>query len=770
MSFIGKSEIRKDVRLKVTGKAIFIDDLSFPNMLWVKVVRSPLPYGLIKSIDPSEAKTVKGIVAVLTSESIPGANVVPIVLMDQPLLAEKEVRYIGEPIALIAGEDREAIEEASQKVRVEYEELEPLLDPLIAMKKESPKIYGKDNIFSHHRIRRGDVQRGFAECDLVVTHRYTTSYQEHAYIEPQGMIAVPYEDRMLIYGSMQCPFYVQNAVSHILGVPFSKVEVIQTTTGGAFGGKEDVPSLVASQAALVAFWTKRPAKLIYSREEDIESMSKRHPAVIDYKSGVTKDGYLNAVEVKYVLNSGAYSTLSPVVLWRGTVHAVGPYKCLNVKVDSYALTTNTVPCGAFRGFGTPQVTFAIESQMDELAHKLHIDLIEFRLRNILKKGDRTVTGHLIKESIELEKTLREAARIGWKGKKKSSNGYERRGLGVACNYYGVGLGAGGKHLAKAGAWVSVLSDGSVNFAVGTTEMGQGMETVLSQILANELGIEYERVSMIPTDTTRVPDSGPTVASRATVMSGNALIEASRPIKKSIGEVAAKMLKSPRAKVKLKDGYALCRAKRIDINDVIRECFKEKMVMSSQGWYKAPPTSWNKATGQGKPYFVYSTGTNIAEVEVNMFTGEVTVKKIIAVHDVGRVINPQTATGQVEGGILQAVGYALFEDMISRGGKILNTNFSTYILPTAKDTPEIVSVFVEDPYPEGPFGAKGLGEQPLIGVAPAITNAIFDATGIRIRDLPATPEKIIAELNKNDNISPRTSTEKQNQGSVYRNQE
>ena len=616
----------------------------------------------------------------------------------------------------------------------------------MAMKKESPKIYGKDNIFSHHKIRRGNIEKGFERCDLIIEHRYTTSYQEHAYLEPQGMIAVPYEDRMLIYGSMQCPFYVQNAVSHVLGLPYGQVEVIQTTTGGAFGGKEDVPSLVASQAALVAFRTKRPAKLIYSREEDIESMSKRHPAVIDYKSGVTKDGYLNAVEVEYLLNAGAYSTLSPVVLWRGTVHAVGPYKCPNVKVDSYALATNTVPCGAFRGFGMPQVTFAIESQMDELAHKLRIDPIEFRLRNILRKGDRTVSGHLIKGNMELERTLREAARIGWKGEKRGSNGYKKKGVGVACNYYGVGLGAEGRHLAKAGAWVNVLLDGSVNFAVGTTEMGQGMETVLSQILADELGVKYERVSMIPTDTTRVPDSGPTVASRATVMSGNALIEASRPIKRSIRGVAAKMLKSPRAQVKLKDGYALAGAKRIDIDDVIGECFKEKKLMSSQGWYKAPHTSWNKTTGQGKPYFVYSTGTNIAEVEVDMFTGEVMVKKIIAVHDVGRVINPQTATGQVEGGALQAVGYALFEDMISWRGKILNTNFSTYIIPTSEDTPQIASVFVEDPYPEGPFGAKGLGEQPLIGVAPAITNAIFDATGIRIRDLPATPEKIIAELN------------------------
>ncbi len=746
MSVIGKSEIRKDVRLKVTGKAVYIDDLSFPEMLWVKVVRSPLPHGLIKRFNPSSALAVQGIVSVLTYKDIPGTNVVPIVLMDQPLLAEKVVRYIGEPIALIAGEDRQAIEEGAREIDIEFEKLPPILDPLMAMKEDSPKIYGKDNIFSHHRIRRGNIRQGFEECDLVVENRYTTSYQEHAYIETQGVIAVPYEGRMKIYGSLQCPFYVQHAVSSVLGLPYSQIEVIQTTTGGAFGGKEDVPSLVASQAALVAFHTKRPAKLIYTREEDVESMSKRHPAVIDYKSGVTKEGYLKAVQVKYVLNAGAYSTLSPIVLWRGTVHAVGPYKCPNVKVDSYAVATNTVPCGAFRGFGMPQITFAIESQMDELANRLHIDPIEFRLRNILRKGDRTVTGHLIKESMELEKTLKKASQIGWKREREISNGYKKRGMGIACNYYGVGLGAGGRHLAKAGAWVSVLSDGSVNFAVGTTEMGQGMETVLSQILANELGVKYERVSMVPTATTQVPDSGPTVASRATVMSGNALIKAARPIKKSIMEVASKMLKSPISKVKLADGYATSGTKRIGLDEVIDKCFQQRKIMSSQGWYKAPYTSWNKATGQGKPYFVYSTGTNLAEVEVNTLTGEVTVKRIIAVHDVGKVINPQTAAGQVEGGVLQGIGYALFEDMAPAGGKILNTNFSTYILPTAKDAPEIVSNFIEDPYPQGPFGAKGLGEQPIIGVAPAVINAIFDATGVRIRDLPATPEKIIAELN------------------------
>ncbi|OYD13747.1 hypothetical protein CH333_10090 [candidate division WOR-3 bacterium JGI_Cruoil_03_44_89] len=745
MNIIGKDIPRKDAELKVTGRAKYIDDLTFPNMLYVKVLRSRFPHAMIKDIDISRTKNNKGIVTILTYKDIPGVNVVPVVLMDQPLLAEKEVRYIGEPIALIAGEDKEATEDASHEIKVEYEELKPIFDPVLAMKRNSPKIYGKDNVFSHHRIRRGNIKRGFNECDIIIEHRYTTSYQEHAYIETQGMIAVPYEETMVIYGSMQCPFYVQDAVSKILGLPYNRVEVIQTATGGAFGGKEDVPSLVASQAALIAFKTRRPAKLIYSREEDIESMSKRHPAVIHYKSGVTRDGHLNAVEVKYILNAGAYSTLSPIVLWRGTVHAVGPYKCPNVKVDSYATATNTVPCGAFRGFGTPQITFAVESQMDELANKLNMDPIEFRLKNILRKGDRTVTGHLIKDSMELEKTLKKAAQIGWKIKKEESKDYIKRGIGVACNYYGVGLGAGGKHLSKAGAMVSVLGDGSVNFAVGTTEMGQGMETVLSQVAASELGIKYEKVSIVLTDTTRVPDSGPTVASRATVMSGNALIKACKPIKKSITDIAAKMLGCAPSKVKLANGFAGFEKKRINLDDVVSECFKEKRIMSAQGWYKAPYTSWNKATGQGKPYFIYSTGTNIAKVEVNLLTGEVLVKKIVAVHDVGRVINPQTAAGQVEGGVLQGVGYALFEEMDSRDGKIQNTNFSTYILPTSKDSPQIVSVFVEDPYPEGPFGAKGLGEQPLIGVAPAITNAIFNATGIRVRDLPATPEKIILEL-------------------------
>ncbi len=741
MGIIGKNKPRKDAELKVTGRAKYIDDLSFPNMLYVKTVRGAVPHALIKDIDISAVKDVNGVFGVFTYRDIPGKNIVPLVFADQPFLAQEKVRYIGEPIALIAGKNKEVIDKASCKVKVKYEKLEPVFEPVTAMVSDSPKIYGGNNIFAHHRIRRGNVKKGFENCEIILKNRYTTQYQEHAYLETQGMIAVPDGERIIIYGSMQCPFYVHEAVSRILGISYNRVEVIQTTTGGAFGGKEDVPSILAGHAALVAFKTKRPAKLIYTREEDIECMSKRHPAVIEYKSGVTKDGKLNAVEIKYILDAGAYATLSPVVSWRGIVHSVGPYKCPNVKVDVYAVATNKVPCGAMRGFGTPQIIFATESQMDELANKLHIEPAEFRLKNILKKGDRTSTGHLIKDSIGLEETLKIAAGKT-EFKRDQGNGYIKRGIGLSCSFYGVGLGAGGKYLAKAGAYVNVLSDSSVVFAVGTTEMGQGMETVLSQIVASELGIEYEKVQMVPTNTTRVPDSGPTVASRSTVMSGNALINACKPIKRNFLEIAGKLLAFSPDKVKLEDGYAICGKNKVGMVDVVKRCFEEKKVMTSQGWYKAPHTSWNKKTGQGKAYFAYSYATDIAEVEVNILTGEVEVKKIIAVHDTGKVVNPKTAEGQIEGGVLQGMGYGLFEDIVSQKGKLQNLNFSTYIIPTSKDAPEIIPVFIEEKYPEGPYGAKGFGEHPLMAVAPAITNAIFNATGIRIRDLPATPEKII----------------------------
>jgi CO/xanthine dehydrogenase Mo-binding subunit len=487
---------------------------------------------------------------------------------------------------------------------------------------------------------------------------------------------------------------------------------------------------------------------VYDRAEDMISTSKRHPGWVRYKSGATKDGVLKAVEAEYVIDGGAYSTLSAVVLFRGTAHSIGPYRCDNVKVDTYAVATNKVPTGAFRGFGSPQILFAVESQMDQLAEKLKIDPIEFRKNNILRVGDSTVTNHKLEYSVGLEETLDKVVQSsGWKPEAPRENGV---GYGLSTIYYGVGLGAGGKLLARTAARVMLHADGSVLFSVGTTEIGQGMITVLSQIVADELGVPYESVAMMPTDTSRVPDSGPTVASRSTTMSGNALRDACLKIKGILIEEASIMLNLPTSDIAFDEGIVITPEKKLPLLDVIKSCTVKHKPLSAEGWQISPPTSFDDNTGQGDAYMVYAWATNLAKVKVDKETGEVTVLKIWAAHDIGKAINPALAEGQIEGGTLQGVGYALMEDMTADSkGAIRNSEFSTYIIPTAADQPEIIPIIVEHPFPAGPFGAKGFGEQPLMGIAPAIANAVYNACGVRVRELPITPEKIWSGLHKND---------------------
>jgi CO/xanthine dehydrogenase Mo-binding subunit len=741
MSVVGKRVARAEGSERVKGAGLFADDYKYFGMLHAAVVRSPLARCEIRKIDFKTIAKIPGVAGVLTHKDIPGLNCVPIVIDDQPFLAERYVNYIGEPIAIVVAENRQTARLAAAQAKISIEELPPLLNPLEALNHPKIHLFGNDNIYKHIHIHRGDVKKAFADCDVIIENEYHTPYQEHAYIEPQSMIAIPLPDGSIeIRGSMQCPFYVRKAITTILGLPENKVRVIQCATGGGFGGKEDVPSLLACQVALPAWIFKRPVKLIYDRTEDMMVTSKRHPAYIKYKSGATKDGILRAVEAEYIIDGGAYSTLSAVVLFRGSVHAIGPYKCENVDVHSYAVATNKVPTGAFRGFGSPQILFAVESQMDQLAEKIGMDPVMFRKKNILRVGDTTVTGQKLEYSVGLEETLDKVIeKSGWTPGKSKEDGV---GYGISTIYYGVGLGAGGKSMARTGARVLVHADGSVLFSVGTTEIGQGMTTVLSQIVADELGAPLDWISMMPTDTSRVPDSGPTVASRSTTMSGNALKDACIKIKSVLLEEAASMLDCSTGDIIFDEGIVTGGGKTIKLLDVIKSCFAKRLPLSAEGWYITPSTSWDDNTGQGDAYVVYAWASNLAKVKVDKETGEVNLLKIWAAHDVGKAINPALAEGQIEGGTLQGVGYALMEDMTTNAdGAIRNPEFSTYIIPTASDQPEIVPIIVEHPFPGGPFGAKGFGEQPLMGVAPAIANAVYDAVKVRIKDLPITPEKV-----------------------------
>jgi len=741
MSVVGKSVIRSESGYRVSGAGLFADDLKYHGMLHAAIVRSPVARGKIESLNIKDILLKDGVKEVFTYKDIPARNAIPIVLDDQPFLAEKYVNYIGEPIAVVVADDRRQARTAAKTAELKIKKLVHLIDPLVTRNHPEIHLFGKDNIFKHLKIRRGDTAQAFKECDIVIENIYRTPYQEHAYIEPQAMIAIPFPDGSIeIRGAMQCPFYVRLAVTTMTGLPESKVRVIQSATGGAFGGKEDVPSLLACQVALPALKLQRPVKLAYTRSEDIISMSKRHPAWIRYKSGVTKDGILHAVEIEYVIDGGAYSTLSAVVLFRGTAHAAGPYRCQNVKVDSYAVATNTVPCGAFRGFGSPQILFAAESQMDILAEKLGLDPVDFRRRNILRVGDETITGHKLQSSVGLEQTLDKVVQVSdWTPDTKNEKDV---GYGFSTIYYGVGLGAGGKHLARTGARAIIHADGSVIFSVGTTEIGQGMTTVLSQIVADELGVPFEWVNMMPTDTSRVPDSGPTVASRSTTMSGNALKDACIKIRNTLNSEISEMLSCSAAEISIDNGIVTVGEKTIPLLDVIKSCNAKRKPLSAEGWHVSPPTSFDDQTGMGDAYVTYAWATNLVKVKVDKETGEVKVLKIWSAHDVGKAINPKLVEGQIEGGVLQGLGFALMEDMTTdANGTIRNSEFSTYIIPTADDQPEIVPLIVEDPYPDGPYGAKGFGEQPLMGIAPAAANAVYNAIGVRIKNLPITPEKV-----------------------------
>ena len=723
---VGQRLRRPDAPDKVKGTARYVEDLAHAGSLIGGALRSPHARARIAELDLGRARSAPGVRAVLSAADIPGKNLIPMIQQDWPVLARGEVRHVGEAVALVAAETPEALADGLAAIHVRYEPLPPLLDAEEAAR--------RGELLAEWGIEKGDVAATFARDDVVVVEAtYHTPYQEHAYIEPNGVIGVPEGAGATVYGSMQCPFYVQKAVASVLGCGLNEARIVQTVTGGGFGGKEDAPSSPGAQVALLAVAAGRPVRMILSREEDMAVMSKRHPGRIRCRTAATRDGALLAAEVDYLLDGGAYATLSPVVLWRGAVHACGPYRIPNARVRARAARTNSIPCGAFRGFGEPQAVFAAEGQMDRLAEALGRDPLELRAQNALRVGDETITGQKLSESVGFHEVLETVALASRWSEKREENGAghgsRRRGVGVAASYYGVGLGALGKHLNPAGASLVVAADGSVTVAVGTTEIGQGMITVLGQIAAEALGCPVAKVRVVQADTSRVPDSGPTVASRTTVMSGNAIRDAAAKIRRAMEPVIADS--------------------GVSWEEAVSMCVQKQVGLAAHGWAVPPTSSFDPATGRGDAYICYSFSANVVELEVDTETGEVKVLAVYSGHDMGRCINPTTGEGQVEGGVVQGLGYALYEEHHTAEGRILNDQFSTYIIPTSRDTPEIHSILVEHEYSWGPYGAKGLGETPIIAVAPAVTAAIHAAVGVRIDRIPATPERVWRALRKRD---------------------
>lgn len=742
---VGTPLPRVDAQAKVTGRALYVADLALPGMLHAKLVLPACAHARILDIDTSEARALPGVGAVITAADIPGENQVGCVEPDQPLLAFEKARYTGDAVAIVAADTSELAREGAARVRVDYEELPAVFDPEEAMKPGAPRVHERGNVFLEYRVRKGDVEAGFDEADIVVERTFRTQRQEHCYLEPLGAIAVPGDGASVtIYGTMQCPYYVQKAVATILGLPLSDVRVIQTVTGGGFGGKEDVPSEIAGCAAVAAWKTGRPVKLIYSREEDFYRSSKRHPMIVTYKLGSTKDGRFTAAKIRILADAGAYSTLSPIVIFRATVHATGPYEIPHVHTDARGVYTNQQTSGAFRGFGQPQTVFASESVVDEVAKELRIDPIELRLKNCLAVGKRTATGQLLRESVGLPETLTRARDLsGWIERRLEFNGDDGRivrGIGVGSIYYGVSLGAKGLALDASGAHINVFRDGSISISIGGAEMGQGLLTVLTQIASDTLGVDPDTIHINPVDTSIVPDSGPSVASRTTLMTGNAIVDAASKIRHTMSGIAADALGASPDEIQFRDGMATTGDRSMPFSDLADTCWRENVPMAADGWYRAPTSTFDE-NGQGDAYAVYSYATHVAEIEVDTETGRVRLSRVTAAHDVGKILNPVTLEGQIHGGVLQGAGLALYEILRTEGGRILTPDFTTYIVPTAKDVPRIAAAFIEEPYSEGPFGAKGIGETPAMPGAAAIANAVAHALGIRFFELPLTPEAV-----------------------------
>jgi CO/xanthine dehydrogenase Mo-binding subunit len=749
---VGQNVLRKEGHDKLTGAARYVDDFALDGMLFGKTIRSTIPRGRVKSITFDPAYDWSRIV-IVDHRDIPGENYVALIENDQPLLVETEIRHCYEPILLIAGENKQIVEEAGRHIQIEYDELNPVLS--IEQSLACHEIlYGEDNVFKRFLIGRGDIDEGFAAADRIIEGEYRVPHQEQLYIEPQGMIAIPDDDRMTVMGSMQCPYYVHKALKQLFKLSDEKAVVIQTTTGGGFGGKEEYPSMIAAHAALLAQKARRPVKMIYERDEDIAATTKRHPGIIRHRTGVTSDGRLTASEIDIVLDSGAYVTLTPVVLSRGAIHALGPYRCDDVRITARAVVTNTPPNGAFRGFGAPQVTFAYEMQMEKIAANLGIDPLELRRINMLCEGDITATGQRLMWSVGSEEVLSAAVeRSGYLNRDRQDEqdlrNNKRRGVGLSFFLHGAGFTGSGEARMKAQAGVEVTQDGRARVLSGSTEIGQGTRTIFCQIVADELGVDFDDVDIEDPDTSRVPDSGPTVASRTTMVVGKVVQLAAREIKNKLLHFVGERFGASEATLIAgkftADGKYLA-----SFNEIAREYISQFGELRAYARYASPPEiEWNDETYSGDAYPVYAWGAEVAEVEVDMDTFEVTCTKITTAQDIGRAIHPVLAAGQIEGGTLQAVGYGLLEDLVWDKGRIINNRLTNYIIPTSLDAPEMETIIVEKEYPHGPFGAKGVGELPMDGAAPAIAAAVFNATGAFVSEIPITPERLQAAMEESN---------------------
>jgi CO/xanthine dehydrogenase Mo-binding subunit len=732
---VGLAVPRKEGRAKVTGAARYIDDMSLPGMLHGVTVRSPAARGRIREICFE-----KGVpwdeFTIVTAEDVPPPNRVVLILDDQPCLAAGIVNHAEEPVVLLAHADKLLAEKARRLVTIKIDPLPSIhsIDDALTAK---TVIWGDDNIFKTYRLNRGDVDSAFAAAHRVVEGEYETGAQEQLYIEPQGMIALAdLDDGITVWGSLQCPFYVHKALVSLFSLPGHKIRVVQAETGGGFGGKEEYPSVIAAHAALLARKAGRPVKIVYDRAEDMAATTKRHPSRTRHRTAVDENGKLIAMDIDFVIDGGAYCTLSPVVLSRGTIHAAGPYFCPNIRVRSRAVATSTPPHGAFRGFGAPQSLFALERHMDVVARSIGLTPDEFRRRNFITQGQTSAVGQVMKDPVEMDRLLDRALALSdYHDKRRrfseaNVRATVKKGVGFATFMHGAGFtGSGEDHLASE-VDVEATTDGRVRVLAASAEIGQGTNTIFAQIAADALGLEPDDIDIAPPDTALVPNSGPTVASRTCMVVGLLVEKAALELKSTL--VSAGVLHEPYSP----EAFA----------QACRHYVASHGRLRARSRYEAPPgLHWDDESYQGDAYGAYAWAVYVAEVSVDMATLETRVDDFVALQEVGKVIHPVLAAGQIEGGVAQAIGFALYENVVWQEGRMANAQMTNYIMPTSMDVPTIRVYFDERPYRYGPGGAKGIGELPMDGVAPAIANAIEHATGAQVRRIPIVPEALMDAL-------------------------
>ncbi len=739
---ISRSIPRVGARERLRGQALFSADLRLESPLVLRLLRSPKPHARILGIHTEKARGLEGVAGVFTAADIPGRNLTGLITKDQPLLAFEKVRFVGDPVALVAAVDEETARKALEAIEVEYEDLSAIFDPERALEPDAPAIHEKGNILHRRVVRKGDVEKGFTQSHVVVERLYETPHIEHNYLEPDaGTGYVDGDGTYVICAATQNPHYDQKEVADLLGVEDERIRIVQAATGGGFGSKLDLT--VQGFIGLALHHLRRPVRMVYSREEAYLATTKRHPLRILMKTGADRHGKLLAVKARIICDTGAYASYGVAVATRAALHATGPYQVDNVDAESLAVYTNHPVAGAMRGFGVPQIALAHESQMDLLAQALGMDPMEIRRINALRPGARTATGQLLSHSVGITKALEvvaphyEWARDQWRGAESARS--IRRGVGIGAMWYGIGnTGVQNPSTAR----MEMDGNGRVTLYTGAADMGQGSSTVLAQIAGEVLGIEPEGLNLVVADTKWTTNAGASSASRQTYISGNAVKEASQKLADVLLTEAVDVLKLPRSEILLDEGHAVFRkdqTQRISFAKLARRALRKGIPLSWQGYFDPETTPLDTETGQGIPYATYAFACHLALVRVDVLTGEVRAEKVVAAHDVGKAIHPEGIKGQICGGVAMGLGFALMEEFVP--GKTVS--MKDYHVPTCADMPQVVPIIVEEPEPTGPFGAKGVGEPALIPTAPAILNAIADALGERIYKLPANLERVLA---------------------------